>query len=60
VNNGKGAQICGSQAGAARANVEQQVRAILEGQRAGLSAMDRLSKRLDSLQDKLNQQGSKN
>jgi hypothetical protein len=60
VNNGKGAQICESQAGAARANVEQQVRAILEGQRAGLSAMDRLSKRLDSLEDKLTQQGSKN
>jgi hypothetical protein len=40
--------------------VEQQVRAILEGQRAGLTAMDRLSKRLDNLENKLSDQNRKN
>jgi hypothetical protein len=43
-----------------RANVEQQVRAILEGQAAVLANMARISKRLDSLEDKLSDQNRKN
>ena len=52
-NDKRGAQICESQAGSARANVEQQVRAILEGQRASFEAMDRMSKRLESLENRI-------
>jgi len=55
-----GGQVCESLAGAARANVEQQVRAILEGQAAVLANMARISKRLDSLEDKLSDQNRKN
>ena len=40
--------------------VEQQVRAILEGQAAVLANMARISKRLDSLEDKLSDQNRKN
>lgn len=60
VDDNRGAQTCESEAGTTKANVEQQVRAILEGQRAGLTAMDRLSKRLDNLENKLSDQNRKN
>jgi len=55
-----GGQVCESLAGAARANVEQQVRAILESQAAISANMARISKRLDSLEDKLSDQNHKN
>jgi hypothetical protein len=57
VNTKSGAQICESQTGAARANVEQQVRAILESQAAVLANMARISKRLDDLEGELPKPG---
>ena len=56
----RGGQVCESVGTAERANVESQVRAILEGQAAVLANMARMSKRLDILENKLSEQNGKN
>ena len=53
-------QICESVGTAEHADVQQQVRAILEGQAAILANMARMSKRLDALENKLSGQDGKN
>ena len=59
VDTGKG-QVCESVGTAGHADVQQQVRAILEAQAAISASMARISKRLDSLENKLSDQNRKN
>jgi hypothetical protein len=51
-----GGQVCESVGTAGHADVQQQVRAILEAQAAIAASMARMSKRLDELENKLHEQ----
>jgi hypothetical protein len=55
-----GGQICESVGTAEHADIQQQVRAILEAQAAISANMARISKRLESLENKLSDQNRKN
>ena len=55
-----GGQVCESVGTAEHADVQQQVRAILQAQAAISAGMARLSKRLDDLENKLSDQNRKN
>jgi hypothetical protein len=55
-----GGQVCESVGTAEHADVQQQVRAILEAQAAIAAGMARISKRLDDLENKLSDQNRKN
>ncbi len=51
--NKNGGQVCESQAGAERATIEQKLGAILDAQRSLIETLSRISKRVDSLENKV-------